>query len=120
MLEEIVAVIHSMGVTVMKLLPGSCWCSASVFAVLSYFWACNPGRPWWRKRELVTDLCYWFIIPLFARYLRIGLLVLGAAWLFGINTAGRTGRVLRRRPRAACATAAVGAGRRSSWSRPTS
>ena len=60
---------------------------ALVFTVLSTFWACNPDRPWWRKRELVTDLCYWFIIPLVARYLRIGLLVLGAAVLFRITTA---------------------------------
>ncbi len=86
MLEEIVAVIHSMGVTVMKILPWTIGLGVT-FAVLSVFWACNPGKPWWRKRELVTDLCYWFVIPLFARYLRIGLLVLGAAWLFGINTA---------------------------------
>ncbi|MGH6771298.1 MAG: sterol desaturase family protein [Xanthobacteraceae bacterium] len=86
MLEEIVAVIHSMGVTVMKILPVSIVLGAS-FAALTFFWACNPGQPWWRKRDLVTDLCYWFVIPLFARYLRIGLLVLGAAWLFGITTA---------------------------------
>jgi sterol desaturase/sphingolipid hydroxylase (fatty acid hydroxylase superfamily) len=56
------------------------------FAILSYFWTCNPGRPWWRKRELATDLCYYFVIPLFTRYLRIGLLVLGGAWLFGVTT----------------------------------
>src|SRR6476659_8827281 len=86
MVEEIVAVVHSMGVTMLKLLP-ILLILGTVFAILSYLWACNPGRPWWRKRELITDLCYWFIIPLFARYLRIGLLVLGAAWLFGINTA---------------------------------
>jgi sterol desaturase/sphingolipid hydroxylase (fatty acid hydroxylase superfamily) len=85
MLAEVVAVIHSIGVTAVRLLPILLVLGA-VFAVLSYFWACNPGRPWWRKRELVTDLCYWFIIPLFARYFRIGLLVLGAAWLFGITT----------------------------------
>src|SRR5688572_30880913 len=52
---------------------------ALVFSVLAHFWACNPGRPWWRKRELVTDVCYWFLVPLFARVFRIGLLVLGAA-----------------------------------------
>ena len=109
MFEEIIAVVHSIGVTVMKLLP-ILLVLGIVFAVLTFFWACNPGRPWWRKRELVTDLCYWFVIPLFARYLRIGLLVLGAALLFGITTAGRSGRVLRRRPRAAGATAAVAAG----------
>jgi sterol desaturase/sphingolipid hydroxylase (fatty acid hydroxylase superfamily) len=86
MLEEMFAVVHSMGVTVMKILPVSIALGA-IFTLLSLFWACNPGRPWWRKREIVTDLCYWFIIPLFARYLRIGLLVLGAAVVFGITTA---------------------------------
>jgi sterol desaturase/sphingolipid hydroxylase (fatty acid hydroxylase superfamily) len=55
--------------------------------VLAHFWACNPGRPWWRKRELVTDLSYWFLVPLFARVFRIGLAVLGAALIFRINDA---------------------------------
>ncbi len=86
MFEEAIAVVHSIGVTVVKILPVSLALGA-VFAFLSFFWACNPGRPWWRKRELVTDLCYWLLIPLVARYLRIGLLVLGAAVFFGITTA---------------------------------
>jgi sterol desaturase/sphingolipid hydroxylase (fatty acid hydroxylase superfamily) len=86
MFEEMLAVVHSMGLTVMKILPVSIAIGA-VFTLLSLFWACNPDRPWWRKRELVIDLCYWFIVPLFARYLRVGLLVLGAAALFGITTA---------------------------------
>jgi sterol desaturase/sphingolipid hydroxylase (fatty acid hydroxylase superfamily) len=85
LLEEIIAVIHSIGLTVMRALPVLLILGA-VFAVLTYFWPCNSGRPWWRKKELVTDLAYWFLIPLIARYLRIGLLVLGAAWLFGITT----------------------------------
>jgi sterol desaturase/sphingolipid hydroxylase (fatty acid hydroxylase superfamily) len=79
-------VIHAIGVTIVKVLPVLLLLGI-VFAALTHFWACNPGRPWWRKRELLTDLCYWFVIPLFARFLRIGLLVLGAAWLFGITTA---------------------------------
>ena len=86
MFEECAAVIHSIGVTLLKILPVSIALGAA-FTVLSFYSACNPGRPWWRKRELLTDLCYWFIIPLFARYLRIGLLVLGAAVLFRITTA---------------------------------
>ena len=60
---------------------------ALVFTVLTHFWACNPGKPWWRKRELVTDLCYWFFVPLFARVFRIGLLVLGASFFFGLHDA---------------------------------
>ena len=86
MLEESLAVIHSIGVTLIKIVPVSIALGAA-FTLLSFFWSCNPGRPWWRKRELLTDLCYWFFIPLFARYLRIGLLVLGAALLFRITSA---------------------------------
>ena len=70
----------------MKIVPVSIALGAGIYACCPFFWACNPGKPWWRKRDLVTDLCYWFIIPLFARYLRIGLLVMGAAFLFGIKT----------------------------------
>ncbi|HEY6257336.1 MAG TPA: sterol desaturase family protein [Xanthobacteraceae bacterium] len=87
MSEEIIALIQSIGATLLRLVPIVIVLGA-VFAVLSFFWACNPGRPWWRKRELVTDICYWFVIPLLARFLRIGLLVVGAALIFGITTAG--------------------------------
>jgi sterol desaturase/sphingolipid hydroxylase (fatty acid hydroxylase superfamily) len=86
MIEEIVALIDSISATLFKLVPVTI-ALGSVFAVLSFFWACNPGRPWWRKRQLITDICYWIIIPLLARYLRIGLLVTGAALLFGITSA---------------------------------
>jgi sterol desaturase/sphingolipid hydroxylase (fatty acid hydroxylase superfamily) len=55
--------------------------------VLSHWSACNPGRPWWRKREIVTDICYWFLIPLAARFVRIGFMVMGAAYIYGIHGA---------------------------------
>jgi hypothetical protein len=32
----------------------------------------QSNTPWWRKREPVTDVCYWFLVPLFGRMLRIG------------------------------------------------
>jgi sterol desaturase/sphingolipid hydroxylase (fatty acid hydroxylase superfamily) len=85
MLLELSGVVHSISLTVYKLLPISI-ALGILFALLSTFWACNPGQPWWRKRELITDTCYWFVIPLFGRYLRVGLLVLGAALLSGITT----------------------------------
>src|SRR5260370_791852 len=25
---------------------------ALTFSVATHFWACNPGKPWWRKKEL--------------------------------------------------------------------
>jgi len=85
MFEESIAIIHSIGLTFVKILPVTIALGAA-FAILSFFWSCNSGRPWWRKRGLLTDLCYWFLIPLFARYLRIGLLIIGAAAVFGITT----------------------------------
>jgi sterol desaturase/sphingolipid hydroxylase (fatty acid hydroxylase superfamily) len=84
MVEEFAAVIHSIGGSLMRAVPMMIAFGA-IFAVLTFFWACNPGRPWWRNRELVTDLCYWFVLPLFARYVRIAFLVIGAAVLFGIS-----------------------------------
>jgi sterol desaturase/sphingolipid hydroxylase (fatty acid hydroxylase superfamily) len=78
-------VVHALGQSVLAVAPMSIAIGA-VFAILSFFFACNPGQPWWHKRGLVTDLCYWFVIPLFTRYVRIGMLVLGASLLFGITS----------------------------------
>jgi hypothetical protein len=64
-------VIEVIGQTMVKVVPVTI-ALALVFTVLSHFWACNPGKPWWRKRELATDICYWFFVPVFARIFRIG------------------------------------------------
>jgi sterol desaturase/sphingolipid hydroxylase (fatty acid hydroxylase superfamily) len=76
--------IEVVGTTLIRLVPTTIVLGAA-FAVLTHWSACNPGRPWWRKREIVTDLCYWFLIPLFTRYFRIAMLALGATLLFGIR-----------------------------------
>ena len=86
MTQEFLAIVITVGQTFEKTIPISL-ALAAAFTVLTAFWACNPGQPWWRKRDLVTDLCYWFFIPVIARYLRIGLLIVGAALLFRITTA---------------------------------
>ena len=79
-------VVVMMGQTMAKVVPITI-VLAIVFAVLSHFWACNPGEPWWRKRELVTDLCYWFFVPVFSRVFRIGLLVVLTGLVFNIHDA---------------------------------
>ena len=84
--QNVLAFFVGVGETFWKVVPISL-ALAVVFTVLTAFWACNPGRPWWQKRDIVTDLCYWFFVPVIARFLRIGLLVVGAAVLFGITTA---------------------------------
>jgi sterol desaturase/sphingolipid hydroxylase (fatty acid hydroxylase superfamily) len=86
MKQELLAVFVNVSQTLTKNIPMSLGLAA-VFTILTWFWACNPGRPWWRKADIVTDLCYWFFIPVITRYLRIGMLILGAALLFGITTA---------------------------------
>jgi sterol desaturase/sphingolipid hydroxylase (fatty acid hydroxylase superfamily) len=86
MIQEFLAFFVTIGQTLEKTIPISL-ALAAAFTFLTAFWACNPGQPWWRKRDLVTDLCYWFFIPVIARYLRIGLLIVGAALLFRITTA---------------------------------
>lgn len=85
MLEKITIVLQDMGATVADILLVMAPMGAG-FALLSFFWACNPGKPWWRKRELATDFVYWLVIPLCARYLRLGLVIVAAAGLFGIVT----------------------------------
>jgi sterol desaturase/sphingolipid hydroxylase (fatty acid hydroxylase superfamily) len=84
--QELLSFSINVGQTFMKGVPISIGLAVA-FTILTSFWACNPGRAWWRKRDLVTDLCYWFFIPVITRYLRIGLLIIGAAALFRITTA---------------------------------
>ena len=92
-----IEIVEMLGQTMAKVVPVTL-ALALVFSVLAHFWACNPGKPWWRKRELVTDLCYWFLVPLFARVFRIGLLVLGAGPAVWNSRRRRTDRLLRQRP----------------------
>lgn len=86
MLDEFLSFVHSLGETLLKIVPITIGLGLS-FALLAYFFACNPGAPWWRKREIITDVVYWIFIPLIARFVRIGLLVLGAAFFFNIHGA---------------------------------
>jgi sterol desaturase/sphingolipid hydroxylase (fatty acid hydroxylase superfamily) len=84
MSETVGLILESIGQSAlggMPLLAGFGIC----FAALTHIWACNAGSPWWRKRELVTDLCYWFMFPLVARYMRIGLVIAGSILLFRID-----------------------------------
>jgi sterol desaturase/sphingolipid hydroxylase (fatty acid hydroxylase superfamily) len=84
MISEFISVLRVSGETVLKIIPISIGLGI-VFALLSHWSACNPGRPWWRKREIVTDVCYWFLIPLAARFVRIGLMVMGAVYIYNIH-----------------------------------
>jgi sterol desaturase/sphingolipid hydroxylase (fatty acid hydroxylase superfamily) len=83
--QELVSIVTTVGETLTRNVPISI-ALAAVFTILTQFWACNPGKRWWQKRDLVTDLCYWFFIPVITRFLRIGLLIAAAALIFKITT----------------------------------
>jgi sterol desaturase/sphingolipid hydroxylase (fatty acid hydroxylase superfamily) len=83
--QDLISVVVVVGETLTKNGPISI-ALAAVFTILTQFWACNPGKPWWQKRDLVTDICYWFFIPVITRFLRIGLLIAAAALIFHITT----------------------------------
>jgi sterol desaturase/sphingolipid hydroxylase (fatty acid hydroxylase superfamily) len=59
--------------------------AGAVFTVLTLISPCNPGRSWWHKRGLGTDLAYWVFVPVFSRYLRIWATVMGTMLIFGIT-----------------------------------
>jgi sterol desaturase/sphingolipid hydroxylase (fatty acid hydroxylase superfamily) len=81
-----IEILVMLGQTIEKVVPITI-VLALVFTVLTHFWSCNPAAPWWRKRELVTDIVYWFFVPVFGRVFRIGLMVLGASVIFDIHDA---------------------------------
>jgi sterol desaturase/sphingolipid hydroxylase (fatty acid hydroxylase superfamily) len=81
-----IEVLLMLGQTIEKVVPITLLL-ALVFSVLSNFSPCNPGTPWWQGRELVTDVVYWIFVPVFARVVRIGLLVVGAGVVFNIHDA---------------------------------
>ena len=72
MLTQFIGVLLVAGETLLKIVPITI-ALGTVFAVLTHWSACNPAGPWWRKREIMTDITYWFMIPLGARFVRIGL-----------------------------------------------
>lgn len=59
--------------------------AAIIFPLLASRFACNDIEPWWRRKGLLTDICYWFVVPVFTRLIRIGFLTLGAALFFGVH-----------------------------------
>lgn len=57
---------------------------ALAFALLGKLMPCNPGMYWWKDlRAFLTDILYWFVVPLFMRAGRVVLLVVAATLLFG-------------------------------------
>jgi len=59
---------------------------ALVYSTVHHFMGLHPAAPWWRKRELVTDIVSRSRAGV-RRVFRIGLMVLGASVVFDIHDA---------------------------------
>jgi len=87
-IEFVWPIIAKLAETVLGFLPSAIGFAAA-FTVLTLFTSqtCNPGRTWWRNPGLATDICYLAIVPFMAPYLRMSLMLIGAALLSGVMTA---------------------------------
>ena len=97
-IELIVSIFTAFGETLIKLSP-YVLAAGVLFPLLSWRFACNPTVPWWRSRDLVTDLCYWFVVPVVSILVialgSLGFLIFvpGRRWFIavGILAAGAVG-----------------------------
>ncbi len=81
----LVSAFQSIGHSVASNLPGIV-ILAIAFTVLSLVAKpANPGRPWYRKPDLIVDLCYWFIVPMIGSLVFISLLSAAMMVVQGID-----------------------------------
>lgn len=59
---------------------------AVLFFLLSKKYPCNPEMRYWQRDNVVTDLCYWFLVPLVSKYVRLLMLVFAAQYILGLTT----------------------------------
>jgi sterol desaturase/sphingolipid hydroxylase (fatty acid hydroxylase superfamily) len=85
-MDAIVDTVLGLGNAVIGVIPRTV-AFGILFAVLCALFPCNPGKPWWRKPEIVTDLFWWFLFPLIGRYMSIALLLLGGGLLVLLGAA---------------------------------
>jgi sterol desaturase/sphingolipid hydroxylase (fatty acid hydroxylase superfamily) len=84
-MDLILAFVTGFAQTLLRILPYLVG-TGIVFALLSWWSPANGGRPWWKKRGLATDICYWLVVPILQRYGRIGITVAVTVYLLGIKT----------------------------------
>ena len=84
-MDLILAFVTGFAQTLLRILPYLVGMGIG-FALLSWWSPANGGRPWWKKRGLATDICYWLVVPILQRYGRIGITVAVTVYLLGIKT----------------------------------
>jgi sterol desaturase/sphingolipid hydroxylase (fatty acid hydroxylase superfamily) len=84
MLQSVFEIVAGFGAKVAGSLPLLAL-AAVVFTLIEGVARSKASKgPWWRKPELVTDLLYVFLVPGLLSYLKVGILVIGAALCAGV------------------------------------
>jgi sterol desaturase/sphingolipid hydroxylase (fatty acid hydroxylase superfamily) len=76
-MELLSSVFVSLGTSVMKTIPITLGFALIFTAITVVARPCNSGQPWFRKPDLLVDLCYWFLAPSINAAVMISLLTAG-------------------------------------------
>ena len=57
-----------------------------LFTILVKGNECNKGSNYWTSKNLLTDLCYVFLVPVLTRYVKLGFLIAMTTYVMGITT----------------------------------
>lgn len=93
MTDQILGIMIQFGEMVLAGLPTTL-ALAVVLTILCVLFPAAPGKHWWRKSEIITDVCWWFATPLINRYLALMLIILGSfglSMIFGGSALGPDG-----------------------------
>ena len=56
------------------------------FMVLKRGRECNPNSKYWKKENVLTDALYWFVVPLFSKYVKLFFLFILVHQVMGLET----------------------------------
>ncbi len=86
-MDTIILAVQKVGTTMLGQLPYALGLAA-FFTIVSRFssQACNPGRPWWKSRDLIADTHYLFILPLILPYFSTAVAVVFMLLFWGEST----------------------------------
>ncbi len=86
-MEIILVAIQKVGNSLLAQLPYVI-CLAAFFTIISFFssQACNPGKKWWKSRDLMADTHYLFLLPLILPYLSNSIAIIFMLVFWGHST----------------------------------
>ncbi|MBV9077313.1 MAG: sterol desaturase family protein, partial [Methylobacteriaceae bacterium] len=69
----------------MAVAPSAMALALAFTAIQAVATPCNPGMPWWRKPDLVSDFLFMFALPFFAGFARVAFLAVAAVYVYSLK-----------------------------------